>query len=227
MNPGIPNQRRDEAVAEFEKHEGRTDGGQVVNSLCYGLTMLRNALFTRIHQDVEKNVGRDSMMVPVSMLHGEQTTKEEIEVFQVAASADEARRRAFVRDAAWYAGWLGRLRLGDAGRQPTIQLRWDRYLAMTEEERRVAFSRALERAFPEATRAPLVLYRLFPLAVAIATALAFRDLAEAAELRNRQVSWLPSIRDCHECRGRPLENGEQCPVCGNPVWNYTWLTAAD
>jgi hypothetical protein len=227
MNPAVPTQRRDEAVAEFDKHEHRTDGGPIVNSLCYGLTTLRNVLFNRIHQDVEKNVGRDSMMMPISILQSEEKAKQEIEIFQVAASVDEARRRTFVRDVAWYAGWLGRLRLGEVAQQPTSQVRLDRYLSMTDEERRLGFSRVLEKTFPEATRAPLVLYRLFPFAVGIATALAFRDLAEAAELRSRQASWLPAITDCHECRGRLLENGEQCTICGNPVWTYTWLTAAD
>jgi hypothetical protein len=70
-----------------------------------------------------------------------------------------------------------------------------------------------------------VLYRLFPLAAGIVTATAFVDAGAAAELRESQTSWLPSIADCGECRGRVLENGEQCAVCNNPLWNYEWLNA--
>ena len=36
---------------------------------------------------------------------------------------------------------------------------------------------------------------------------------------------LSIIRDCAECHGSVLENGEQCRNCGNPLWKYDWLTA--
>jgi hypothetical protein len=100
-------------------------------------------------------------------------------------------------------------------------------LEKDDDQRRLSFSGHLEHAYPEARRAPLVLYRLFPLSVGIATALAFSAPLDANELRNQQMFWLPSIQDCHECHGAPLENGEKCRVCGNPVWSHRWLTEAD
>jgi hypothetical protein len=227
MIPPNSPERRNDAAAEFDAHERRNDGLQVVNSLCYGMTSLRNLLFVRIHEDVEKNVGRDSMMMPVSALACEEKTKLEIEVFQLALSTATTQRKKYVGDTAWYARWMGKLRLGDHATDPANEKRLARYLALTDEERRLGFSRVLEKAFPEAMRAPLVLYRLFPLAVAIVTAAAFRDAREVEALREQQITWLPSIRDCQDCRGRPLDNGEQCPVCGNPVWSYAWLTYAD
>lgn len=71
------------------------------------------------------------------------------------------------------------------------------------------------------------MFRLFPLAVGIITAIAFGDLDTAKELRKHQVSLLPAIADCNRCRGRVLANEEICPVCSNPLWGYNWLTAAD
>ena len=96
---------------------------------------------------------------------------------------------------------------------------------MDEDELRLGFSRNLENVFPEARLAPLILYRLFPLSVRIVTAVAFGHHLDAAELRNRQAFWLPAITDCHDCHGRPLDNGDECVVCGNPLWTYQWLCA--
>ncbi|MCC6124903.1 MAG: hypothetical protein IT426_08075 [Pirellulales bacterium] len=79
----------------------------------------------------------------------------------------------------------------------------------------------------EAASAPLVVFRLFPLAVQIVTARAFGDRKTADELRSRQADILPSINDCRHCRGRVLDVGEPCPKCGNPLWTYEWLIAAD
>jgi hypothetical protein len=108
-------------------------------------------------------------------------------------------------------------------------MKWRRrirhYLAMSDDELRLSFSRNLETVFPEARLAPLILYRLFPLSVRIVAAIAFGNHLDAAELRNRQTLWLAAIGDCHECHGRPLDNGDQCAVCGNPIWSYHWLCA--
>jgi hypothetical protein len=71
------------------------------------------------------------------------------------------------------------------------------------------------------------LFRLLPLAAQIATTLAFGDQPRALELRSRQVFHLPSIEDCQQCHGGLLDNGDRCRACGNPVWDYEWLTAAD
>ena len=136
------------------------------------------------------------------------------------------KERNYLPDPSWYHDWLSRLRLEEDVDKENVRKRLDRYREMTEEERRVGFSRVLDKTFPEATHAPLVLYRLFPLSVAIATALAFSDESDAKRLRQQQISWLPSIADCHECRGQVLENGERCATCSNPLWTYDWLNIA-
>jgi hypothetical protein len=220
-------ERRARAAQELSLREDRQDTNSIVNSLCYGLDTLRNLLFTRVHQDVQKYVGRDSMMVPVSLLESEETTKQEIEIFQLAISTEDAREHGYVSDSSWYAQWLTTLRLDDCGPDSPATKRLQQYVSLPAPERRAKFLRVLERTFPQATRSPLVLYRLFPLAVQIVTAQAFGDSASAIQLRKQQSTWLPSISDCQECRGRLLENGEQCASCCNPLWKYEWLTAAD
>ena len=79
----------------------------------------------------------------------------------------------------------------------------------------------------ESLAAPLVLFRLLPPAVQIVTARAFGDRKTADELRSQQAALLPSISDCRQCGGIVLGDSEQCPKCGNPLWTYEWLTAAD
>ena len=87
------------------------------------------------------------------------------------------------------------------------------------------FLACLQRFFPESGHAPLIIYRLFPLAISVATAIAFGQLARAEETRKGQIAWLPGIADCPACHGRLLENGEKCQQCGNPFWKTEWLTA--
>jgi hypothetical protein len=219
--------RREQAAAEANSQLNRADGLRLVNSLTYGLTTLRNSLFTRVHEDVQKYVGRDSMVMPVSLLESEETTKVEIEIFQLAVSTIEFAERGYGTDHSWYAMWLGALRLDDCQPGSASYERLSEYLKMSARDRRAAFMRVLEKTFPEAARSPLVLHRLFPPAAGIVTAQAFQDHDAALGHRKQQAVWLPSITDCHECRGRLLENGEQCAVCGNPLWKYEWLTAAD
>jgi len=101
------------------------------------------------------------------------------------------------------------------------------YRSKSADDRRLALTDVLLQVLPESRRAPLVLFRLMPLAVHIATALAFGDHATAAEVRARQIACLPSIRDCHRCRGEVADNGDLCEVCGSPLWRYEWLTVTD
>lgn len=220
--------RRTVAAAELADRQSQVAADYVTNSLVFGLNTLRTMLFHRIHEDVERLLGSDSMLMPVSIEEAVASAKQEIEAFQVAVSTVAARDQRYLDvDWAWYAGWLGKLRLCDAMREDRWRRRIRRYLRMDDDQRRLEFSRHLERVFPEATRAPLILYRLFPLAIQIVSAIAFSDNLKAAELRNRQMFWLPGIADCHECHGLPLENGEACHVCGNPLWNYRWLREGD
>ena len=91
----------------------------------------------------------------------------------------------------------------------------------------MAFSNILAAALPEALRAPLILLKLMPLAVQVATAQAFGKSADATQWRREQSNILPAIADCHQCHGELLESGEQCETCGNPIWTFEWLTMAD
>jgi hypothetical protein len=76
----------------------------------------------------------------------------------------------------------------------------------------------------EARKAPLVLYQLLPPAVAIVTATAFADPAQADLARNEQRLILPALSDCRTCHGALLPPGTSCSQCGNPLWKFAWLT---
>ena len=91
----------------------------------------------------------------------------------------------------------------------------------------MAFSNILAAALPEASRAPMILLKLLPLAVQAATAQAFGKSADAMQWRHEQNGNPAGIADCHHCHGILLENGEQCEMCGNPLWTFEWLTSAD
>ena len=216
------------AAEEFNRHEGREDGARVCGSLADGLTLLCESVFRRIHQDVEKAVGVDSMLMPVSEAKAQQRTVEEIELFQAAESAAAVGEFGYLSsEDPWYLRWLARLTLGDRAAEPDADERLLRYRSQTSEERRLAFTDALSHTLAESRQAPLVLFRLHPLAVQIATALAFDDHPRATDLRREQLAVHPAIADCGRCRARLLDNGEQCPACGNPLWKYQWLAVAD
>ncbi len=218
--------KRAAAAAQLHEQVPGVGADWVTHSLVYGLNSLRNLLFQRIHDDVEAAYGNDSMLLPVSVEQSERIAKCEIECYQVAVAALNIQERGYLDcDMNWFIRWLAELRLGDDLQDNRWRRRIRHYLGMTEDAQRLDFSRHLETVFPEASRAPLILYRLFPLSVRIVAAVAFGQHLEAAELRNRQMFWLPAIGDCQDCHGRPLDNGEQCPVCGNPIWRYHWLNA--
>lgn len=219
---------RAEITEEFNVHEKRSDGAQVLVSLCGGLTLLRDALYARAHEDVERVMGMDSTLSMDSLQKTERIARTEIEIYQVSVSAAAARSRAFVSSPDnWYVQWLSFVRLGQSFKQPKVVNRLEFYLSKTGDARRLAFTNVLAYAVASSRRAPLVLFRLHPLAVEIATALAFGDHVGAITIRRQQISELPIIRDCHKCRGQLLENGEQCRACGNPLWTFDWLSAAD
>jgi hypothetical protein len=219
-------QRRAAAAAQLDERAARGDGTRVVNSLADGLNVVRDLFFTRVHAEVANRYGTDSMLSPVSAMKSEATTKSEIDVYQVVESAATVGGFGYV-DAPdeWRREWLARLRLGEAAATLAVVQRIDYYASRPPDERRRAFSLVLERALPEARRAPLIVYRLLPLAVSIATCLAFDDARRAQEVRKQQVALLPGIADCRECHGNLFDNGEKCPQCGNPFWKYEWLTA--
>jgi hypothetical protein len=220
--------RRAAAADEYNRHQSREDGQRVVTDLAEGLTLLRNSLYSRAHQDVERMVGRDSMMIPVSELKTEKQAKTEIEIFQIAVSTALVQSQGYASmQKEWYLKWLTRLRLGEPREDDKIMGRLDAYLSKSDEERRLAFSNVMAQVLPESRRAPLVLFRLQPLAVRIVTALAFDDRETASEARRRQVAALPAISDCRSCRSQLLAPGDQCKECGNPLWKFEWLIATD
>lgn len=216
------------AAETFNEHARRTDGQRVVRSLNNGLGVLGDTLFVRLHADVERRIGTDSMLMPVSEATTAVAAKREIEIYHVAQCAVAARQRPFLAAGdEWFVEWLVSLRLEAAPLEQPLKARLFDYLARSDDGRQMAFTNMLAKILPESTRAPLVLFTLYPLAVTLAVAQAFGDEPGAEAVRRRQASILPAIHDCSECRGRVLENGEKCRICGNPLWTSEYLTAAD
>jgi hypothetical protein len=231
--PGLTPQQYNEAVAAFERLATGHDAVKVVDRLSAGMNLLRDSFFHRIHGDLEDAIGRDSMLSAVSPLKSEEKARLEIELYQINETAIEIDESGW-RQGAHAAGpvnrdqliqWLVKFRLGDSSSDSAIARRLAGYSGKRADERRMLFAAALERAFPEARRAPLVVYRLIGLAAAIHAALAFGDCSRARDLRKRQKSLLPSIADCRTCHGEVLDSGEKCHQCGNPFWKHEWLVA--
>jgi hypothetical protein len=219
---------RENVIDDFNRCGKRTDGATIVTSLVAGLSLLRDLSYERMHGDVERVVGVDSMLMPVSELKTEQEAKAAIELFQIAESTCTARDAGYLgTDVDWYVRWLAETRLGERAAQQNTGDQLAAYLSMHADGRRLTMSDILSRVLPESRQAPLILFRLLPLAVQVATALAFGDRDRAAGIRKQQKSVLPAISDCHACHGAVLDNEEMCETCGSPMWNYKWLTVTD
>jgi len=148
----------------------------------------------------------------------------EIDIYQTAESAAAVTEMGYVQgDGHWYLEWLADVRLGKAALEPKNHRRLSEYARRDGNRRRLTLTNVLVAILPDARRAPLVLFRLFPMAVHIATAIAFGDDAGASRIRANQKECLPAIEDCNQCRGRVFNNGEQCSGCGNPLWKTSWL----
>jgi hypothetical protein len=226
MTPELRLQRRVAAASQFNERLSRGDGERVAGGLADGLGLLADSFLTRVHVDVQRNFGMDSMLMPTSIVKTEEKAKTEIELFQIGEAAAHTRACQYMAGQDdWFPAWLAELRLGEEAGSSGTSHRLAQYSARTPEDRRRHFSTVLERTLPAASRAPLVLYRLFPLGVWIVTSLAFGDHDRAQEARKKQQSVLPGIGDCSACRGSVLDNGERCSQCGNPIWKYDWLTA--
>jgi hypothetical protein len=224
-------ERLEQAQAALSKRIGEGHPISTAVSLMNGLTNLRTLLLTRLHNDFESEFGIDSVLAPATtaaglreMLHA----SEEIEAYSLVLVMDEVALKNYAKgDAEWFRNWLLHLHFGDATDSKTAD-RINVYAALDDDkQRRRLFASALEQALPEARKAPLVIYRIFPRAVRIATAIAFGDMERAREVRAEQVSFLPIIADCHQCHGLPLDNGETCVQCGNPIWKLKWLNATE
>ena len=220
-------QRRSDAAQSLLKQRADLDTQKVVTSLCDGLDLLNDLFFNRVDRDVEETFGMDSMLMPASTageIRASLRARALIDVYSHVVAAEEARDHKYVEDNVWFTQWLTDLRCPDAD-DAKLADRAARYRDMAPDQRRLKFASSLERRLPLATKAPLVIYRLYPLGVRIVTAVAFGDNLRAGELRNQQAALLPVINDCDECHGQPLDNGERCGNCSNPMWGHSWLTA--
>ncbi len=220
--------RQAESASQLKLRDPAADAERIVQSLEAGLSLLVDRFYARIHFDVETQVGRDSLYEPLSEDKTCEETQGAIEVYQVVESAWAAREFGYpvARDD-WYLEWLAELRLGERRRTAEVIRQLASYQAKSPDARRKAFMNQLMRVLPESGRSPLVLSVLFPTTIHLATALAFGDRVRADAVRNQQIAWLPAIDGCHRCHGVVYVNGESCPVCGNPLWTYRWLTSTD
>ena len=188
------------------------------------------AVFARLHENFESHFGADSDWAPPTILEAKRDFRraaEEINIYTWEVVVAEAEHSGYANgDIDWLLDWLQRPRWGADIESSTLR-RLQFYENHNDGERRRIFASFLEQALPTATKAPLIIYRLYPRAVRIATALAFGDALRAREVRSEQMSYLPVIGDCRQCHGLPLENGEICPDCGNPLWKLKWLCATE
>jgi hypothetical protein len=215
-------------VKEFETKSGGRNGAEVVSGLDAGMNLLSEMLYLRLHQDVEKARGADSMLVPISEMRSRRTTLKEIASYQVAESTAAVRQFGYLPSGdEWYVSWLTGLLLKESSPDSTHRQRIDGYLSKTERARRLAMTDVLVAVLPDSRRAPLVLFLLFPLAIHITTALAFGDHAVAERLREQQIELLSIIPSCSQCCGRVLKNGDSCLQCANPLWNSEWLNSTE
>ncbi|HEY2839774.1 MAG TPA: hypothetical protein VGJ26_11525 [Pirellulales bacterium] len=215
----------EQAAQALGAQESRADGAAITSSLMTGLNEIDSLLFDRISSDVEIEFGEDSMLMPVSAMKSGKATRKEIEVYQGVEAAALARGAGMIRDEIWFANWLAHLRLGDLYDDPLVAQRFTLYRGKSADSRRLTFESLLERSYPEAGKAPVLVYRLFPLAIGIVIAVGFGDHPLAQKLRKQQCELLPNLIECRACHGHLLENGDECRHCGNPLWKFEWLTA--
>lgn len=219
--------RRAAATESLAAISRRRDAAQVVARLDDGLTLLRNRLYTRLQADMERDFGRDSMLMPLSHAVTDHQAKGEIEAFAAAEVLEELAQAGDLPRPAENRRWLFELRLSARQDRAALEARADHYLLLESRDRQLEFSEKLEEIIHEARLAPLVLYQLFPLALRGVAALALGDHLRGGEIRNAQVSLLPAITYCRRCHGRLMEVDETCQECGNPIWTIRWMTQAD
>jgi hypothetical protein len=220
--------RGQRAAAELAAHCLVYRPDEVVDRLQSGFGQIRDLLLARLHLDVERQFGVDSMIAPISLsqeVAQMQEAARAIDAFNTVLVADEAAEREYVDNAeSWLLDWLLALRFGDRGAE-VRQTQANAYLGLSDTARRLRFVSTLQKVVPESIRTPPVLFLLFPLAVRIVAAMAFSDEVRAQQHRAAQTQLFAAIPDCHECRGRVLANEERCRCCGNPIWTFAWLRA--
>jgi hypothetical protein len=218
--------RRQAAADAFNLHESRQDGEAIVAQLDDALILLSDLVFLRIHGEVEQHLGVDSLYNPVSEVKSEAKAKAETKLFLACEAGIFAEEREYVKwRNNWCETWLAAMLFDERDLGMPAAERLAAYRDKSSDDRRRGFSLVLERTFPEAIRAPLVIYRLLQPAARLATALAFGRPDQAQAQRDRQLVVLPSILDCSTCHGEVLPSGQACVSCGNPFWKYDLLTA--
>ena len=225
--PGEDLDRRTAFIEEFQRHENRTDGQQVVTSLDSGLLVLRDLLYGRLHYDVEQIVGMDSMLIPLSEAKAQRATKAQIEIYQVVESAWSVQERQYVSSNDWYVDWLTRFRLGEMAAKEKIQNEIAAYRGMKPDGRRLAFTDVLMRVLPESRKRRWSCSSWCPW-----QSKSPRRWPSETILRRRNCG---SSRD-RSCPPSPTApratapcwtTADFCDTCSNPMWTYKWLTVAD
>lgn len=204
------------------------DHAGLVDRLTTGLNQLRGLLATRVHEDVEEDVGVDSMLAPFSL---EQEVRQvrhvhaEFDAYAAVIACEELTRPGSpIEPGEWLVDWAFRLRLGENATLLQTK-RAAYYQDETATDRHRRFATVLQHVAPETKLAPAVLFHLLPDCVRIVAALALGNEPRAQELRAHQIEVLHPIRDCPVCHGRVYAVGEVCENCENPLWNYATLRA--
>ncbi|MCO6043569.1 hypothetical protein NG895_06585 [Aeoliella sp. ICT_H6.2] len=219
-------QRREQVAQELSQRCPEIQAEVVVDQLDQGLAQLGDALIERIHVDLERETGMDSMLAPLSVDQERRQVRKaqtEADAYACVLIEEEGMRMSCLRQPNdWLLEWAFRLRFGE--RAAYIQeRRRPLYHSLRSRERRGRFASLVYHALPECKRAPAVLFRLYSRAARIVTVLAFGDQDRANALRREQCELLAAINDCRECNGRLLPPGQHCAACGNPLWNYRYL----
>ncbi len=185
-NTGVQ-ERLEQAQAALTERIGEGHPTSAAVSLMNGLTTLRTLLMTRLHNDFGSEFGIDSVLAPATAAEGLRQmlhASEEIEAYSLVLVMDEVAHKNYAKgDAEWFRDWLLHLRFGGEIDSKIID-RMHVYAAQDDKQRR-RFASALEQALPEARKAPLVIYRMFPRAVRITTAVAFGDMQRGSRSAGR------------------------------------------
>ena len=112
-------------------------------------------LYARVHADVERRLGMDSMISPLSEEKSERTTKLEIEIYQIVVAAGTVHAKGYVADGKWFRDWLSELRMGQVDSNSRAARRMSYYAEKSADDQRLAFSNILATTLPEASRCPV------------------------------------------------------------------------
>src|SRR5262245_16003737 len=114
----------------------------VADRLQAGLRQLREQLAGRLHVDVERQFGVDSMVAPLSLSHEVsqlQRAADATDAYSAVVAADEIANRGYVdKPLGWLVDWLIDLRFGDRAASARHELA-EPYCALADKARRLRF----------------------------------------------------------------------------------------